>query len=690
MDRNETIALLLSGREAWETWAEIIFNEKKSLVDTGRWLAATNWNGNVEPQNEETRAWMIRATADFSRCHFVTRGLGETLANIENDYCSGSLELKSIQLNADSVDFNRFHFPGDALFAGAIFTGNVMFGGATFYANAWFGNVTFAGPADFEKAVFVSDAHFESASFGGPANFGSVIFRGDAWFGSTKFTGRAWFESVTFAGDASFGNALFIGDAWLGRTTFTGDAWFGSTAFNGIALFRMASFIREARFGAAVFNGGAWFEGVSFDGNVFFKGVQFKRNIAFTQARFQQYATFDSVSFTGDTSFGSAIFAGEAWFGSATFTGNAFFSAAHFRRNTVFALARFYQHATFEAARFDAVASFEAILGERRLSMAHTVFRVVPSFVQAHFEEAPRLDNLEVARHWISPHSSPQKEEPQSRRQKGWHTIRYHGGMARTWPERAANAAWLRMRKCDYDIPARWRALKRLAIQGHDTDRELEFHARELRSQRFIDDWPIPLFLWRAKTWRGFFRFWFGIFYELCSDFGRSIARPLLLLLVTTAVFAFYFLSGQSYVADAHRANGSRSAAGTGTVASYVRLIPALWRHPPPCFGGTGEREGLAEAGPELTGLVPPVITSTNALYEAIRLALRNASVVLDGGEDAMYRTYGCLYGIQRYNGNPVPFVPGFVSDASGAQKVLSTLFIFLFGLALRNMLKMK
>ncbi len=55
-----------------------------------------------------------------------------------------------------------------------------------------------------------------------------------------------------------------------------------------------------------------------------------------------------------------------------------------------------------------------------------------------------------------------------------------------------------------------------------------------------------------------------------------------------------------------------------------------------------------------------------------------------------MHRTYGCLYGIERYGGNPVPFVPGFANDASGIQKVLSALYIFLFGLALRNMLKMK
>jgi hypothetical protein len=42
------------------------------------------------------------------------------------------------------------------------------------------------------------------------------------------------------------------------------------------------------------------------------------------------------------------------------------------------------------------------------------------------------------------------------------------------------------------------------------------------------------------------------------------------------------------------------------------------------------------------------------------------------------------------YGGSPAPFVPGFVTDASGLQKVLPALYIFLFGLALRNMLKMK
>ncbi|MFT4078760.1 hypothetical protein [Rhodomicrobium sp.] len=57
----------------------------------------------------------------------------------------------------------------------------------------------------------------------------------------------------------------------------------------------------------------------------------------------------------------------------------------------------------------------------------------------------------------------------------------------------------------------------------------------------------------------------------------------------------------------------------------------------------------------------------------------------------AAHRTYGCLYGVELYGGsNPVAVVPSAVSTASAVQKLFSALMIFLFGLALRNMLKVK
>ena len=255
---------------------------------------------------------------------------------------------------------------------------------------------------------------------------------------------------------------------------------------------------------------------------------------------------------------------------------------------------------------------------------------------------------------------------------------------------RAVKAARYRVGVGNADIPARWRALKRLAIQGHDTERELEFHARELQSQRFEDDWPLQLLSWfrrRPASWVGILRFWFGLFYGWFSDFGRSIFRPALFWCATIAVFALYFLSGQPDVLERRRAAEPQAAAPSAV--AYVKLVPSLWSDPPPCYAGATAKDGKPDPD-NLTGLTPPVAASTNALTEAFRLAIRNGSIFLDGGDDSARRTYGCLYGIQSFGGSPAPFVPGFVTDASGLQKVLSAIYIFLFGLALRNMLKMK
>ena len=112
------------------------------------------------------------------------------------------------------------------------------------------------------------------------------------------------------------------------------------------------------------------------------------------------------------------------------------------------------------------------------------------------------------------------------------------------------------------------------------------------------------------------------------------------------------------------------------------------WHHDKPCFAGAPDRN---EKGELLwTGLAAPVRAQTDAPTESLHLAFRNASIFLDGGSDAAHRTFGCLYGIERYGDNPVAVVPSSVTFASMLQKAFSGLLIFLFGLAVRNMLRMK
>jgi hypothetical protein len=82
----------------------------------------------------------------------------------------------------------------------------------------------------------------------------------------------------------------------------------------------------------------------------------------------------------------------------------------------------------------------------------------------------------------------------------------------------------------------------------------------------------------------------------------------------------------------------------------------------------------------------PPATISPEALH----LALRNAAVILDGGVDAVHRTFRCLYGVERHGRISLIVVPSSVTFASTLQKAISALLIFLFGLAIRNMLRMK
>jgi hypothetical protein len=70
------------------------------------------------------------------------------------------------------------------------------------------------------------------------------------------------------------------------------------------------------------------------------------------------------------------------------------------------------------------------------------------------------------------------------------------------------------------------------------------------------------------------------------------------------------------------------------------------------------------------------------------RLRLSTSVILLDNS--VTHQAFGCLYRVKRYGGNPVAYVPRSVAIASGVQKLFSAVFIFLFGLAVRNMLKVK
>jgi hypothetical protein len=67
IDRDETVALFLQGREAWNAWAERMLGQRKEMEADGHRAADRDAFGSLEPFKGETRAWIEAAAADFSR-----------------------------------------------------------------------------------------------------------------------------------------------------------------------------------------------------------------------------------------------------------------------------------------------------------------------------------------------------------------------------------------------------------------------------------------------------------------------------------------------------------------------------------------------------------------------------------------------------------------------------------------------
>ncbi len=525
INQDETVALFLQGREPWNAWAEKMLAGRRALEEAGRWAAEKDFIGGLEAKNDETRAWMENAQADFSYCLFLVRqteGTKETVGEEKKEAQDSGPPVTSIQLKSVDVDFSGFVFPGDALFLGVTFSGNARFQNATFtggarghlatrlrapplpatphsrapeaatrssryFTGAWFENATFSGDTRFQNATFTGGAQFERATFTGNACFNNATFSGGARFGSATFIDAATFERATFGATSDLHHGA--GLARFERATFTGPATFEGATFTGGARFESATFTGRATFESATFTGGAWFESATFIGP----------------------ANFDRATFTSTAGFRRASFSGEASFQSADLSVGGFESTA-FQRST-----------SFIAAKFRGEARFLGVKVERAFYMTGAVFADVPAFNWADFKQAPDLDGVRFP-------------------------------LPSFW------------RRGKTRMIAQYRAIRRMAIQGADYEREQMASKGELRARRWTTD----------KFWHP--GLWLGIFYDGVADCGRSIVRPAFVWLASILVFAaFYWLR-----ATADIETRCAEASGPLVQALYLSVKNALV-----LFGGT-------------------------------------------------------------------------------------------------------
>ena len=427
-----------------------------------------------------------------------------------------------------------------------------------------------------------------------------------------------------------------------------------------------------AEFGGATFRGRAWFDGATFRDRADFDGATFRGRADFDGATFRDTAGFGGATFRDWADFDGATFRGTAWFVGATFRDWADFDDATFRGTAGFGQAIFQRFTNFRNSRFEAEADFTAIDVASAFTLVGATFLQVPDFNQAHFAEAPRLDSLRIATGGFWSRSWTQVKGIWKREIAGGAGIVAIGILAArsiaglvTWVPYAIRATF----DGDRITASRWRALKRIALQGLDHAREQEFFRRELLARRWNED----------KFWHG--AFWFGLLYQFFSGFGISLLRPLCWWLVGAFGFAWAYLVTYLVLGMGGALSGTTVGKAGGWLVDGLRgqlpdWLPGALSAPalPACVTGPGE----------------PV-------WAAFGLSAQKALFVGVASVDKTRQIHACLFGLRTPEAQPAgtgtlfqAVIPDLVAALAMGQVVFSAAMVFLFGLALRNHFRIK
>ncbi len=339
---------------------------------------------------------------------------------------------------------------------------------------------------------------------------------------------EAHFSEFIFPGNALFDGATFKGPAVFGGVTFKGTAKFEKARFTGIAIFSGATFESAAEFFEATFEAIALVGALRTETE---ETVSVKNFVPDGAARFIGDAHFWKVTFKGLAEFEKVIFKRTARFASSIFESEAMFEKATFEKDAKFGASIFEGGVSFNDTSFRAEAEFHAVRGNSIFTIAKVEFHEVPNFEQATFVQAPRLDNVKI--------------EAQLSR---WDKIKTF------------------FTKGDLEKEGRWRALRRLAEQGKDYLSERRFFKEEVIARRGVTD------KWGSTP------FWFGVFYQLVSNFGLSLSRPLIAWFMVFLGFAWAYAYGSggpwwpAFLLSLHKSLPALSSFSSGLPGLYARL----------------------------------------------------------------------------------------------------------------------
>ncbi|GAA6213218.1 hypothetical protein NBRC116602_29590 [Hyphomicrobiales bacterium 4NK60-0047b] len=274
----------LQGREIWNKWARKKLEDKKKLLNSGKWevdnvlvltgdKAGKNY---TKSSNPETQEWLEECLVDFSNFIFSKKKF--VIPRFQNNIDQAKKINPSFRENfieQGYIDFSNYIFPSDLDFSNTHFCFPTSMNGASYHGLVNFSNCRFYERSHFFNVAFNKQAHFENAKF-----FKEIIFD------EFKFDKFVFLNEVKFFDDVKFSNGIFNDFVDFADVIFEGSSNFGETKFNRNSNFTKSKFHKEVLFNLAEFNGYTAFEDVNFKSNASFLAIKSTSHFSLESCKF--------------------------------------------------------------------------------------------------------------------------------------------------------------------------------------------------------------------------------------------------------------------------------------------------------------------------------------------------------------------------------------------------------------------
>ena len=340
-------------------------------------------------------------------------------------------------------------------------------------------------PLDFENYIFSNQFNFNDYIFPFRTSFAHAKFECNIDFKNTAFLKLANFNESVFENSVNFSNAQFLDGANFKGAKFLSSANFEEASFSGSANFCPTEPKYVKDYAHTVSSENENFKGMGFSYIINIMKTSIFGNSELTPT----YSTTYSKRATNYT---------ESYV-DTVFSGKANFKGVKFLKKVKFENVTFKKEASFSNVEFKDISSFREVSFKEEVLFSNAEFKDATDFSNAKFElYVPKFYGAQ---------------------------LHQDTGFASIWPDASRI-------KIDYPLSSNQAAYSQLVLEmskRQDYEQRLDFFAKQLETKRHFHCRRLELSAW-----------FLNYFYFFASDYGRSVWRPVRLVLL---LFIVSFIS---------------------------------------------------------------------------------------------------------------------------------------------------